>query len=84
MNTRDIDMLHGSLWNKIILFALPLALTGVMQQLLNAADVVTLGKFVGAPEGDFSVVVYKTIRTESETRKNVPQPFIFDGWGTFN
>ena len=47
MNTRDIDMLNGSLWDKIILFALPLALTGVMQQLLNAADVVTLGKFVG-------------------------------------
>lgn len=47
MNTRDIDMLRGSLWDKIILFALPLALTGVMQQLLNAADVVTLGKFVG-------------------------------------
>ena len=46
-NTRDIDMLHGSLWDKIILFALPLALTGVMQQLLNAADVFTLGKFVG-------------------------------------
>ncbi len=47
MNARDIDMLHGSLWDKIILFAIPLALTGVMQQLLNAADVVTLGKFVG-------------------------------------
>ena len=47
MNTRDIDMLHGSLWDKIILFALPLALTGVMQQLLNAADVFTLGQFVG-------------------------------------
>ncbi|MBE8952378.1 MAG: MATE family efflux transporter [Quinella sp. 1Q7] len=40
-------MLRGTLWDKIILFALPLALTGVMQQLLNAADVVTLGKFVG-------------------------------------
>lgn len=47
MNTRDIDMLRGSLWDKIIIFALPLALTGVMQQLLNAADVMTLGKFVG-------------------------------------
>ena len=47
LSTRDIDMLHGSLWDKIILFALPLALTGVMQQLLNAADVFTLGKFVG-------------------------------------
>ena len=44
---RDIDMLRGSLWDKIILFALPLAFTGVMQQLLNAADVFTLGKFVG-------------------------------------
>lgn len=40
-------MLHGSLWDKIILFALPLALTGVMQQLLNAADVAVLGQFVG-------------------------------------
>jgi len=47
LNARNIDMLNGSLWDKIILFALPLALTGVMQQLLNAADVVTLGKFVG-------------------------------------
>ena len=47
MNTRDLDMLRGSLWDKIIIFALPLALTGVMQQLLNAADVITLGKFVG-------------------------------------
>lgn len=40
-------MLHGSLWDKIILFAMPLALTGVMQQLLNAADVLVLGQFVG-------------------------------------
>ena len=47
LSTRDIDMLHGSLWDKIILFALPLALTGVMQQLLNGADIFTLGQFVG-------------------------------------
>ncbi len=44
---REIDMLNGSLWDKIILFALPLALTGVMQQLLNAADVAVLGQYVG-------------------------------------
>lgn len=47
IKTRDIDMLHGTLWDKIILFALPLALTGVMQQLLNAADVAVLGQYVG-------------------------------------
>lgn len=34
----------------------------------------TLGKYNGAPEGDFQVVVYKTVRLESETRKNVPEP----------
>ena len=40
-------MLHGSLWDKLILFAIPLALTGVLQQLFNAADVAVLGQLVG-------------------------------------
>ena len=44
---KDIDMLNGSLWDKIVLFAMPLALTGVLQQLFNAADVAVLGQFVG-------------------------------------
>ena len=34
----------------------------------------TLGKYNGVPEGDFTVLVYKTVVTESETRKNVEQP----------
>ena len=42
-----MDMTHGSLWNKIILYALPLALTGMCQQLFNAADVAVIGRFVG-------------------------------------
>ena len=46
-NRLELDMLNGSLWDKILIFALPLALTGVMQQLLNAADVAILGQFVG-------------------------------------
>ena len=45
--SKEIDMLHGSIWDKIIWFALPLALTGVMNQLFNTADVAVLGKFVG-------------------------------------
>ncbi len=47
LNTRNIDMLQGSFWDKLIIFALPLALTGVFQQLFNAADVAVLGQFVG-------------------------------------
>jgi len=46
-NRHELDMLNGSIWDKILIFALPLALTGVMQQLLNAADVAILGQFVG-------------------------------------
>ena len=40
-------MLEGSLWDKIIVFALPIALTGILEQMFNAADVAVLGRFVG-------------------------------------
>ena len=40
-------MLEGSLWNKILGFAFPLALTGILQQLFNAADIAVVGNFAG-------------------------------------
>lgn len=45
--TGGMDMIHGSLWDKILFFTIPLALTGVLQQLFNAADVAVLGQLVG-------------------------------------
>lgn len=45
---KQIDMLTGSIWDKMIVFALPLALTGMLQQLFNAADVGVLGRFVSS------------------------------------
>lgn len=44
--SKDIDLLHGTLWDKMVVFAVPLALTGVLQQLFNAADVAVLGHLV--------------------------------------
>ena len=44
---RNRDLLHGSLGDKIILFVLPLAATGILQQLFNAADISVIGRFVG-------------------------------------
>ena len=41
-------MLHGSLADKLLLFALPLAATGILQQLFNAADVAIVGQLVGS------------------------------------
>ena len=41
----NIDMVHGPLFQKIILFALPLILTNVMQLMFHAADLIVLGQF---------------------------------------
>ena len=43
----QIDMCNGSLWDKILLFALPLMLSSMLQLLFNAADVVVVGRFAG-------------------------------------
>ena len=45
---REIDMLHGKLAGKLIMFALPLALSTILQQLFNSADVAVVGRFAGS------------------------------------
>ncbi|MCQ2191901.1 MAG: MATE family efflux transporter [Paludibacteraceae bacterium] len=42
-----IDMLNGSLLDKIIMFALPLAASSVLQQLFNSIDMAVVGHFAG-------------------------------------
>ncbi|MBP3876328.1 MAG: MATE family efflux transporter [Lachnospiraceae bacterium] len=42
------DMLHGPLLKKMILFALPLALSSMLQQLFNAADTAVVGRFASS------------------------------------
>lgn len=44
---KTVDMTHGSMFDKILLLALPLAFSGILQQLFNAADVAVVGQFVG-------------------------------------
>lgn len=44
---RQIDMLQGPLVGKLLMFAIPLALTGILQQLFNAADLAVVGQFAG-------------------------------------
>ncbi len=40
-----MDMLHGPMFKKMLIFALPLALGSVLQQLFNAVDVAVVGRF---------------------------------------
>ena len=44
---REMDMLHGGLAGRLILFALPLAFSSILQQLFNSADVAVVGRFAG-------------------------------------
>ena len=43
-----IDMLNSSLWDKILLFALPIAASNILQQLFNSADAAVAGRFAGS------------------------------------
>ena len=45
---REMDMLHGPLLKKILLFTLPIALSSMLQQLFNAADTSIVGYFDSA------------------------------------
>ncbi len=43
----EIDMLHGNLVSGLLMFAIPLMLTNILQLMFNAADMAVVGRFVG-------------------------------------
>ncbi len=48
MNTKkETDMINGPFLKKIIVFIIPLVLTGILQCLYNAADLAIVGRFCG-------------------------------------
>ncbi len=48
MSRRNIDMLNGSLFKNVIAYTIPIILTGILQLLFNAADLVIVGRFCGS------------------------------------
>ena len=44
----EIDMLHGPLFMKMIMFTLPLAASSILQQLFNSVDVAVMGRFASS------------------------------------
>ena len=43
----QIDMIHGPLAGKLLVFAIPLMLSSILQLLFNAADVIVVGRWSG-------------------------------------
>lgn len=46
-NKYEMDMCNGSLLSKIMIFSIPLMLSGLLQLTFNAADIVVVGRFAG-------------------------------------
>ena len=44
----EIDMCNGTIMDKLISFALPLMLSGVLQLMFNAVDIIVVGRFTGS------------------------------------
>lgn len=44
---KDTLMTEGAIWKNILLFALPLMLGNIFQQLYNTVDSIVVGNFVG-------------------------------------
>lgn len=47
-NKYEIDMCNGTIMDKLISFALPLMLSGILQLMFNAVDIVVVGRFSGS------------------------------------
>ncbi len=45
MNKNKINLLEGNLWKQILLFALPIVATSMLQQLFNSVDTAVVGRF---------------------------------------
>ena len=48
LKQKNIDMLNGNILSNIIRFTIPIILTGVLQLMFNAADLVVVGRFCGS------------------------------------
>lgn len=47
-NKFEIDMCNGSVMDKLISFSLPLMLSGILQLMFNAVDIIIVGRFTGS------------------------------------
>lgn len=44
----NMDMTQGAIWNKLLIFALPLAASSILQQLFNSVDTAVVGRFASS------------------------------------
>ena len=59
----EIDMCNGTLMDKLISFSIPLMLSGILQLMFNAVDIIVVGRFAGseslAAVGSTTALIYQ-------------------------
>ena len=46
-NKYEIDMCNGTIMDKLVSFAIPLMVSGILQLMFNAVDIIVVGRFSG-------------------------------------
>ena len=44
-NKYEIDMCNGTIMDKLVSFAIPLMVSGILQLMFNAVDIIVVGRF---------------------------------------
>ena len=65
-NKYEIDMCNGSIMDKLVSFALPLMLSGILQLMFNAVDIIVVGRFSGS----------EALAAVGSTRRKCQRPYI--------
>ena len=47
-NKYEIDRFNGTIMDKLISFSVPLMLSGILQLMFNAVDIIVVGRFAGS------------------------------------
>ena len=55
----QLDMTRGPVFKELIIFSVPLILSGVLQLLFNAADVIVVGRFAG--DNSLAVIIFRDV-----------------------
>ena len=48
-NKYEIDMCNGTIMDKLVSFAIPLMVSGILQLMFNAVDIIVVGRFFRQP-----------------------------------
>ena len=76
-NKQGIDMLHGRIWTKVLRFALPVAATGILEQLFNASGIMIVGNF-SQSDGTAAVAAVGSNAPEISSQMAVAAQIVYD------